>query len=491
MTTPEIIRKPSVAGSRGFYTSDPEDLKEQIKSFLSGAELVVKAKPFGLIAPHAGYIYSGPVAGWAYRQIVGHSYRRVIVIAPSHAEAIPFNSIMPKGKYETPLGLIEIDSEFASEIADQGYESIRLSNRGHIDGNFPSREHSLEVQLPFLQHVLGDFKLVPIIMGLSGWQAAHELGEAIAADLDENTLIVASSDLSHFHSYDEANRIDGNFIEHLNAFDAEGIAEGCYCRSLEACGGAPIAALMAASASKGLKSIEILKHQNSGDIKGGSRQQVVGYLAAAITGSNEILKDEFSINKNTKAQTKISGGSGTDLSQEEKSLLISLARNAILTTLNRTGSGIRDYKLTPELEKKRGMFVTLKDHGRLRGCIGRLLADVPLHEMVKRVAIQAAFDDPRFVPLNNREFRNISIEITVLGQMTTAVNPEEIEIGKHGILIRRGGYQGLLLPQVATEQGWDRTQFLEYTCQKAGLPKDAWQDKRTEILIFTADVFGE
>jgi MEMO1 family protein len=276
------IRHPAVAGPYGFYPSKPDVLLNDIRSYIDGAEKYGESKPFGLVSPHAGYVYSGPVAGWAYRQIVDFSYKTVIVISPSHFVRLQKVSVMPAGAYQTPLGNVEIDSELASRLVEQGGEGMELSLNGHLNSGMGSVEHALEVQLPFLQVVLGDFKLVPIIIGNTGWDLCRQLGRALAEVVDDDILIVASSDLSHFHPYKQAMTIDQNVINAIQAGDGATIAEGCRAGALEACGGTPIASLLAAAKENEKTQIEILRHANSGDVPGGSKDQVVGYLAAAV-----------------------------------------------------------------------------------------------------------------------------------------------------------------------------------------------------------------
>ena len=284
-----FIRKPAVAGPRGFYPSDPATLKEAINEYLSGAQKVSESKPLGLIAPHAGYVYSGPVAGWAYRQLAGWKYDTVVVLAPSHSEFFSFASIMAQGRYQTPLGDIEVDGKFGERLAQASGGAAQLSLEGHHAPTGVREEHSLEVQLPFLQVVLGDFKLVPVVIGAIGWDLCRNLGLALAeVGRGSDVLIVASSDLSHYHGYDEACRLDSQVIRRIEQLDAQGLAEGCRSRKLEACGGVPIAALMVAAEQAGAGEVRILRHATSGDIPAGERDYVVGYLAAAFYRSAKV-----------------------------------------------------------------------------------------------------------------------------------------------------------------------------------------------------------
>lgn len=481
-------RRQAVAGPKGFYPAKPEALRSMVTDYLNKTELKRESAPLGLIAPHAGYIYSGPVAGWAYRQIQGHSYHTVVILAPSHMIPFPFAAVMTSGSYVTPLGEIPVDEDLASRLVKKGGDLVRASDYGHMSGASPAAEHSLEVQLPFLQVALGDFKIVPVVIGISGWDVSRSLGDALAEICDDNMLIVASSDLSHYHGYDDAYRLDGMVIDLIKELDAESLAEGCRTRDLEACGGTPIAALLAAANKIGACEVEILRHKTSGDIPGGMRDQVVGYLAAAVYRS---VSEGKSVNQSHNAEESQSG-SGLTFSKSEQDYLIGLAKQAVSEALLR-----KPFKLTepdrpfPVLDEKRGLFVTLKIGGHLRGCIGNLSPDEPLGELVKRIACQSAFDDPRFPALTVRELERVTFDITVLGKMEKAERPLDVIVGRHGIMIKKGYFQGLLLPQVAVEQGWDREQFLEGVCMKAGLPAGAWREKDTELFLFTADCFGE
>jgi AmmeMemoRadiSam system protein A len=178
------------------------------------------------------------------------------------------------------------------------------------------------------------------------------------------------------------------------------------------------------------------------------------------------------------------------LSEEEKQQLLEIARSTIEHKVK--GQGPPEVKVTsPLLKEKRGAFVTIKKRGILRGCIGYIEALKPLAQTIQEMAEAAALNDPRFPPVTPDELRDLEIEISVLTPLEKIDDVKKIKVGIHGILIKKGFYQGLLLPQVATEYGWDRETFLEHTCNKAGLPGNAWRDSDTEILIFSADVFGE
>ena len=480
-------KRPAVAGPQGFYPTDPTALRDMIERFMNEAELKIDVAPFGLIAPHAGYVYSGAVAGWAYKQLHQRDYRSVIILAPSHMVAFPFASVMPEGSYTTPLGEVQVDKKLAAELVKEGGDILRASYQGHSAQVGLPAEHSLEVQLPFLQVALGDFKLVPVVLGIIDSIECQAIGAALAKVMANEILLVASSDLSHYHSYDEAYRLDKEVIELIKGKDALRLAEGCRQRKLEACGGMPIASLMLAAKEAGVDQVEILRHQTSGDVPYGSKDQVVCYLAAAFYKKKDINK----VTSKSLSEEPASSGSGIVFEPEDKDCLLKLARQALReAVLGATSKKEIDLTI-PVMQEYRGLFVTLKIDGRLRGCIGNLSPTMPLGELVKKIAVQAAFDDPRFPKLTKVEFEKIKLDITILGDMILAQSPDDLVVGRHGVMIRKGFNQGLLLPQVATEMGWDRLQFLEGVCQKADLPRDAWKDKKAQLFIFTADCFGE
>lgn len=276
---PEEIRKPVVAGQ--FYTDDPKALASQIDGFLEKAHKEeLPGEILALIVPHAGYIYSGQVAAHAYQHVQGQPFRTIIVIAPSHQVSFAGASIYARGGYETPLGVIPVKEDLVRDILER---NVRLSFYPQAH----SMEHSLEVQLPFLRRVLGDFELVPVVMGDQDLSTCQMLAEALTSSLGkEKALIVASSDLSHYHPYDRAVELDSGILEAVNAFNPLGLHEVLRSRRSEACGGGPMVAAMLAAQKLGAIGAKVLNYANSGDVTG-DRGQVVGYMAAAIYGSGE------------------------------------------------------------------------------------------------------------------------------------------------------------------------------------------------------------
>jgi len=269
------IRAPQVAGY--FYPADSEKLKRDLSLLLSTAKFSKSfEKIIGLISPHAGYIYSGKTAAYAYNLLKGKSYKTVIVISPSHAEYFSGISIYKGSAYETPLGIVEVDEAKANKLIE-GSQIIFRGIEGH------RKEHALEVQIPFLQSVLKGFKLVPVVMGDQGKLYVDELANQISKVMDDETLIVASSDMSHFYSAYEADQRDSIVEKRINQFDFESLQKDLDTHICEACGGGPIVAMMKAASLQNYRKAEVINRSDSGDVTG-DKSEVVGYLSAVIYG---------------------------------------------------------------------------------------------------------------------------------------------------------------------------------------------------------------
>ncbi|MGD8305861.1 MAG: AmmeMemoRadiSam system protein B [Ignavibacteria bacterium] len=267
------IRFATVAGL--FYPDDKEQLRNHINSFLQDAEPVIKPENiFGIVSPHAGYTYSGNTAAYVYNLIKGKKFKRVIIISPSHSEYFPGVSVYEGDAYETPLGLLEVDREFADKLVTKT-KSIYNGVEGH------RKEHALEVQLPFLQVVLKDFKIVPLVMGDQSRKLIDELAAKLAENVDDETLIVSSSDMSHFYSKSQANKLDSVVEKRINNYDFEGLQNDLELRNTEACGGGPIVVLMKTASLKNIKNSKVVHRSDSGDVSG-DNQEVVGYLSAVL-----------------------------------------------------------------------------------------------------------------------------------------------------------------------------------------------------------------
>ena len=480
------VREPAVAGS--FYPGTEEALRSAVTAMLEKAgPPPIDGKVLALIVPHAGYIYSGAVAAEAYKLIEGRPLDAVIVVAPSHHVFFHGSSIYSQGPYRTPLGLIEVDKDLAGAIAS-AEPSVTFKPEAHM------REHSLEVQLPFLQVAVPGLKIVPIVMADQSYENCERLAAAIAGSVrGRDVLLVASSDLSHFHAYDEAVALDRVIIDDVLNYDCESIARDLGTRKTEACGGGPMIAVMLAAKQLGAARAVKLAYANSGDVTG-DKSGVVGYLSAAIVagpGQGEEQEGGAGDLKEEPAGEHV--GVDLGLRAEEKAELLKLARKSIEARLGgEKAPGLEKgtVEAHPILREERGAFVTLTINGRLRGCIGNIRGIAPLDETISRMAVSAATEDPRFPALEPGELEKVSIEISVLTPFEKISDPGAIEVGRDGLYIEKGINRGLLLPQVATEYGWDRYHFLDQTCLKAGLPAGAWKEG-ADIYIFSAQIFNE
>lgn len=469
----EQIRESVVAGT--WYPGNRTRLLEEIQGYLeraSGAELQGQLK--ALISPHAGYRYSGTVAAYAYKLLSKQRFASVVVIAPSHRAYFEGVSIYDRGGYRTPLGVMALDRDLVSALKQEDH-------RIHYVPEAHSQEHSLEIQLPFLQVVMPECKLVPLVMGEQSLATCQWLAKAVAACIgDRSVLVVASSDLSHFHPYEEAKRLDQIVLDEVTEFDPQGLSNDLASKKCEACGGGPMVTAMLIARRLGANKSRVLHYANSGDITG-DHSSVVGYMAAALWASPKDGKG--------REQAKQRIGVDLGLNPEEKAELLEIAQQVVETHCR--GEKPPEYSGTsPTLNEPRGAFVTLHKEGKLRGCIGHIRAKNPLAETVAEMAEAAAFYDPRFPPVTSEELELLQYEISVLTPLRRISEVDEIEVGVHGLYMKRGSCSGLLLPQVAAERGWDRNTFLEQTCTKAGLSVDAWKDEKTEIYLFSADVFS-
>ncbi|MFP5276027.1 MAG: AmmeMemoRadiSam system protein B [Acidobacteriota bacterium] len=478
------LRPAGAAG--GFYPADPQALTAMMDGFLSQVSLpAIDGQILAAVAPHAGYQYSGPVAAYAYAALKGQRYARVVILAPSHYEAFGFTSVYDGGGYITPLGTVPVDTRFARDLVHMS-SSMRLSERGQA-ATAAGAEHAIEVQLPWLQHVLGSFTLVPIVMGEQSYESSRALGLALARmiQLEEQkdataqkpaggTLILASSDLSHYHSYADAVRMDHKTLNSLEARDHYTMTRNFASGVWEACGGGPIVAAMIAAEQLGANQARVLRYANSGDVTG-ERTRVVGYSTSVFL----------------KAPAEKAAEAPFTLSDAQKKQLLALAHQSVVSAV-RSRSPLRAAATgDPSLDQERGAFVTLKSGGELRGCVGYSMAAKPLYETVADAAAYAAVHDPRFSPVTEKELQQLEYEISVLSPLTRVTNIQQIELGRHGLLLKSGHREGLLLPQVPVEQQWDRTTFLQQTCFKASMTKNCWKSEDTDIFRFTALVFND
>ena len=452
----QTVRPPAVAGQ--FYPNDPEELRKTVSTLLRNAsDLDINGTIRGLVSPHAGYIYSGIVAAAGYRQIAP-SIRTVILIGPSHRFPLKGPSIPSVTAYQTPLGDVRL-AQLAFKLRELPiFESVPEAHK---------MEHSLEVQLPFLQVTLKAFEIVPILINSGDPKA---LAAALAPHIDNDTLIVASTDLSHFYPYERAVSLDRICTSAITN------AEFSRMPLCEACGKQAVMTLMYIAEIKNWDA-KLIDYKNSGDTAGG-KDNVVGYASIAFVDKKEKpkkMKESISI--------------------QDKKALLRLARSAIEAMLV-DGVKVERPGSSPILKEDRGCFVTLHNYGQLRGCIGTIGPVCSLVECVERNAQKAAFRDPRFPPLSAKELSEVDVEVSVLSV------PERLDFkdgddlkrqllpNVHGVILSRGMRSSTFLPQV-WEQLPDKELFLEQLCLKGGMSATAWKDPATNVEVYQAEVFGE
>ena len=449
------IRPSAVAGS--FYPAGPAQLEAMVVSCLLGAASPPAAlAPKVLLVPHAGLVYSGPIAGNAYALLAPwrERIRRVVLLGPSHRVAVRGLAAPHAGAFATPLGDVEVDRAALSSL--DNLPQVGFSDAAH------AQEHSLEVQLPFLQLVLERFTLVPLVVGRANPVEVAEVLERLWGG--DETLIVISSDLSHYLPYAEARARDRATIERVLRLDADLDAD-------EACGAAPLAGALVAARRHGLAA-RLRDLRNSGDTAG-DRRRVVGYGAVAFEPRHA--------GRASDGEAQAADGDDSHAAAEDRHLgpaLLSRARNAIAAVLGLAAAAEPDH---PALDRPGATFVTLRHEGALRGCVGTLQARQPLHEDVRTHAAAAAFDDPRFPPLAAEEFAQLQIEVSVLGEAEPLAASSETEAratlrrGIDGVILEWRGRRATFLPQV-WEQLPQAGAFLNALKLKAGLPPDFWAE---------------
>lgn len=464
----KINRKPAVAGS--FYTDNPKELEKEIKGYLNKTK-ATKSGTVAVISPHAGYVFSGQTAAEAINQIdAKKQYNNVFILALSHHVHIDGASVYNLGDYEMPGFTVNVNTEIADKLITEN-DFFEFNKFAH------NQEHSLEVQLPFLHfHLKNKFKIVPILIGTNDKAKIKLIAKTLRPYFNDKNVFVISTDFSHYPKYEDAIETDtktansiitnkpANFIDTLIENSKKNIKN----LATSACGWANVLTLMYLTEGDKNYKYEIIDYKNSGDSIYGGKDKVVGYYAIAVR-------------KNIMFE----------LTKEEKSTLLNIAR----TTVNSYVQGekvpqIDKSKLTPSLKMNIGAFVTLRKNGDLRGCIGRFMPNSPLYSIVQEMAIAAATQDSRFNPVDVNELGEIDIEISVLTPLQKISSIDDIKIGVDGIYIRQGYSSGTLLPQVATDNGWTKEQFVEYCSKyKAGIGAEGW--KNADLFIYQSIVFEE
>ncbi|MFC1586989.1 AmmeMemoRadiSam system protein B [Planctomycetota bacterium] len=462
------IKAPAVAGT--FYPGSAKKLSAEIDRYLKNAKAAPVTNLKALVSPHAGYPYSAPIAAYGYSLLPGRDFSTVIVIGPSHHAYLEGASIPDVTHLQTPLGLVEVSPKVKKMLAEELIADIPAAY---------AKEHSVEVQIPFLQKVLGDFKIIPIVVGDVD---PEKFAAILDKYIDDKTLVVASSDFSHGLPYEDATKIDKfNVRAIVNGSPSLFNLFGSSCRP---CGRVPIAILSAIAAKRGWAA-KALDYRNSGDTTGDPSGRIVGYASIAFyqpAPGEEPVKESFGPLPFTEA---------------EKTLLLQLARTAIKNHLERKDAPtVAAEKLTGNLRAVRGTFVTLEINGRLRGCIGNLAPLEELYQNVINNAVSAAVNDRRFARVTLEDLPKIDIKISVLSlpQKLQFNSPKELldqlTPGTDGVILIIGHGRSTYLPQV-WEMLPDKEEFLSRLSSKAGMAADAWKQPGTKVFTYRAQVFGE
>lgn len=469
-------RKPYAAGR--FYSADPVELKATLqKLFAVAVPKKNNDSPLAIIVPHAGYVFSGEVAASAFQQIdPEQKFDRIFIIGSSHTTTFSGVSVYCKGNYETPLGTVKIDCELAQQLIREN-KLIKCYPEAH------RTEHSIEVQLPFLQYYLkNDFRIVPLIIGSSNIETAKSLAAILKPFLNEKNLFVISSDFSHYPSYSDAITADRTTAEAMQNNKASALINTLDKNeqnripglSTSLCAWSSVLSLLYTTEQIPEITAHLIQYKNSGDSPYGDKKRVVGYWAISFSKeTGKTMEKEFS------------------LTETDKKYLLELARETITEFIGKgTVPVVNTTLLSAALKTPCGAFVTLKKNHRLRGCIGRFDPHLPLYEVVQSMAIAAATQDHRFEKVQLGEINQLEIEISALTPMKRIQSADEFVLGKHGIYIRKGNASGTFLPQVATDTGWSKEEFLGHCARdKAGIGWDGW--KTAELFTYEALVFGE
>jgi len=469
------IRQPVLSGT--WYPADPAELAAAVDGYLAGADPSLRpaGRPLVAVVPHAGYVYSGSTAGKLLGLLREEAPGRIILLAPNHRVGLDSIALSGAWAYATPLGTVAVDQAAIRQLAKN--KSFTINDSAHAE------EHAIEIQLPLIQRTWPDAipRIVPVLVPALSPDQRLEAANALAELATDDTLFLVSTDFTHFGaSYGfvpftenlaaSLEELDSGAILRILAADPSGLLEYGRETGITMCG------LEATAVALGPKLPE-------------------GYEGALIDYSRSGDRDgDYSLSVSY-ASILLCTGSADKLSSKEKRFLKDVARHAVEAAVKRqspkdflTMAAESGIELSGALTAHRGAFVTLTMSGELRGCIGYIEGFKPLVDAVAENGRSAAVSDSRFSPVTDGELADIDIEVSALTPLVPVAGPEEIVIGRHGIVLSKGGRKSVFLPQVAPEQGWDRETTLTHLALKAGLGPDAWREG-CEFLVFEADVF--
>ena len=473
-----------------WYPADSSTLKKDIDQLFQKTEVKPADNIIALILPHAGYQYSGRTAAMGLASL-GKQYKRIIVIGPSHHVPMEDTLSVPQETvYQTPLGQVAIDTEFIGKLLK--YPQFQVVQQANLP------EHSTQIQVPLLQFSQKNFKLVLIVAGQCSPQTISKVASILNSLIDADTLVIASSDFTHYGpNYDyvpfkdnvqqQLKDLDMDSYKYIEKLDSAGFLEYRNKTGTTICGYIPIAILL--SMLDKSSQAQLINYATSGQLTGDFTNSV-SYFSVSFSG-------QWHKSAPVKQETNASG-----LTKEEKQLLLTLARKSIVYYLDKQQIlEVPDSNISEQLKIPRAAFVTLniniksaltgpRKNTQLRGCIGDIFPRQPLYKSVISNAINAAVNDPRFIPVSKGELKDITIEISALTPPKSVNSFKDIRIGIDGVVLEKGNFRAVFLPQVAPEQNWSREEMLENLSLKAGLPADGWKTD-ANFLTFQAEVFGE
>lgn len=466
------------AAAGQFYPSDPQELKSLLRKYFSKVSYTpTKDEVIAIISPHAGYVFSGEVAAAAYNQIdPNKTYKTIFVIGLSHRNSYAGASVYTLGNYETPLGEVAVDLPLAWKLVS---ENKVMS----FDPAYQRSEHSLEVQMPFLQfHLKNPFKIIPILLGTTDTLVCRKVAKVLEPYFVPGNLFIISTDFSHYPTYEVAKKVDKSIADAIITNNPDRLLEAVEaCEKLHKpnlvtgiCSWPGVYTMLEITHNKRGIHITPLMYRNSGDSEKGEKDRVVGYYALSVTQEIAPINEDC-----------------FGLSEADKKQLLELARHTIGNYLTKGEIFEATDEIFPaSLHEKRGVFVSLYLDGSLRGCIGHFEGDKPLWSIVQEMAVSSSIHDNRFPPVTLQELKEIDIEISVLSPLRKISSDKEIILGKHGIYMKKDNKAGTFLPQVATETGWTKEEFLGHCARdKAGIGWSGW--KSSELFVYEACIFGE
>lgn len=476
-----------------WYPRDPGQLKQMMNAFFNRTETrKIPGKIVGLIGPHAGLGYSGQCAAHAYKQLEQcPGLERVILLGLSHRAGFYGAAVSDFDFNATPLGNIPVDTAVTAKLAKE--KLFHKSNR------VLQYEHSLENHLPFLQYIQqkmnnNSYKIVPILFSRLDKRDYKKMADIIKPYITARTIVIASTDFTHYganYGYvpfttdikNNLTKLDMGIIDCIRNIDFNGYFNYKKKTGITMCGFAPVGVLLNLFAGENAEAT-LMNYSKSAD-RGGDYSFSVSYASIVIS------KKGGGVNRGPGKAP----GDEMEIDVDEKITLLAIARRTLEDFFNGKNTRLdeleKDFKITPALKEKAGVFVTLKRKGSLRGCIGTIIGVEPVYEGVRNNVLKAAFKDPRFYPLKKAELKTIDMEISVMTPLQKVADYKKIRLGTDGVIIRQYGRQAVYLPQVAAETGWGLDLFLSRLCMKAGLPGDAYQKEDMEFYVFQALVFGE